>query len=120
MYLSLTPVFGSLATAVQSTLGLIILTMNFEYNFVDKYFVYKPWRLYLQVTSSLALVCLIMIHFLPESPQFLLARKRKDEALQVLQKMYRINNGNTEKVNVTLYLYFLIFIEGKFLGLSSE
>ena len=75
--------------------------MEFEYEFFDKFFVYKPWRLYLQVTSCLALVGLVMIQFLPESPKFLLAHKRKDEALKVLQQMYTINNGNTTNVKIS-------------------
>lgn len=64
------------------------------------YFVeFKPWRLFLLCGSVLNLWNAIVSCFMPESPKFLVAQGRKEEALQVLSRVYAINTGKSKYVN---------------------
>lgn len=81
---------------VMSPLAILIIPMNWRF---PLYFLeYKPWRLFMTCTSLINLWNAIVISFLPESPKFLLAMNRKEEAIDVLQRIYAINTGNSKKV----------------------
>ena len=56
---------------------------------------YSIWRIFLLVCSSLSGIVTVLLFFLPESPKFLLAQEKHDEALQILRNIYR-RNKNTE------------------------
>lgn len=58
----------------------------------------KPWRLFLLCTSMVNLLNAILFSFLPESPKFLLAMNRKQEALEVLSRVYAVNTGDPKDV----------------------
>ena len=79
------------------------MTMEFEYEFFDGYFLFKPWRLYLLATSVITAVCFTLIQFLPESPKFMLTMNRQQESLDILNKIYLFNEGK-EKVVSFLFL----------------
>lgn len=49
-------------------------------------------------TSSVNLLNAILFSVLPESPKFLLAMDRKEEALQVLSRIYAMNTGQPKEV----------------------
>lgn len=91
-------IFLSIAVLFQPIIALIIMTRTFEFNWFNGLFVYKPWRLYLFVTSLLPAISFVAMLFLPESPKFLLATGAKEEALQILQRIYRTNNSKSKKV----------------------
>lgn len=57
-----------------------------------------PWRVYLASCSLISAIAFIAINFLPESPKFLLAIGKPDEALATLRRIYRINTGQPEEV----------------------
>lgn len=58
---------------------------------------YSIWRIFLLLCSSLSGLVAILLLFLPESPKFLLAQERHDDALKVLANIYR-RNKNTDSV----------------------
>lgn len=59
--------------------------------------VYRPWRLLTLVMALPLGVGALMLHFFSESPKFLINVGRNGEAIDVLKKMYVVNNKNTEK-----------------------
>lgn len=88
-------VFISTAIIVQPLFGLGIAILDFNYTIFNGLMMYKPWRLYLLATSLLPAICCLVITFLPESPKFLLSIGRKTEAIQVLEKVHKINNKSS-------------------------
>lgn len=52
---------------------------------------YSIWRIFLLSCASLSGMVTILLCFLPESPKFLLAQDRHDEAWKILEKLYRRN-----------------------------
>lgn len=90
---------------VSSVLGMLILPLNFNLSlgFVE----FKPWRLFLIACSMCNLWNGIAFAILPESPKFLLSTNRKEEALQVLRRVYAFNTGKSPEVSwLNLFLYF--------------
>lgn len=67
-----------------SNLGFIIPIINMKYSI---------WRIFLLLCSSLSGIVTILLFFLPESPKFLLAQGRHDEALDILKQIHRRNRG---------------------------
>lgn len=52
---------------------------------------YSIWRIFLLLCSSLSGIVTFLLFFLPESPKFLLAQEKHDEALKILSNIYRRN-----------------------------
>lgn len=52
---------------------------------------YSIWRIFLLACASLSGMVTILLCFLPESPKFLLAQGKHDEALKVLENIYQQN-----------------------------
>lgn len=79
-----------------SPLAMLLIPMDWHYSL---YFVeFKPWRLFIMSISLLNLINTILTSFLPESPKFLLAMNRKEEALDILSRIYAANTGNSKNV----------------------
>lgn len=86
---------------VMSPLALVVIPMDWHFHaFIVEY---KPWRFFLTCTSLINLFNAIAFTFLPESPKFLLAMDRREEAMKVLRRVYAINTGEPAEV---LYIYF--------------
>lgn len=85
-----------------SPLAMLVIPMDWQYSL---YFVeFKPWRLFMMSTSLVNLINAIISSFIPESPKFLLSMNKKDEALEVLSRVYAINTGKSKNVtNLMLY-----------------
>ncbi|XP_048477819.1 synaptic vesicle glycoprotein 2B [Plutella xylostella] len=62
---------------------------------------YRPWRLLLQVISLPAVVGVIGLVFLHESPKFLMSKGRDEDAIEVLRAIHRANCGEKEAYEVT-------------------
>lgn len=54
---------------------------------------YKPWRLYMLTCGVPSLICSLALLKFPESPKFLLAHGRQDEAIEVIKTIYSWNTG---------------------------
>lgn len=74
----------------------IILPADWQIDLPIFAIAFKPWRFLLIVYTLPCLLCAIFLYFLPESPKFLLTQDRGQEALEVLKKMYVINNRKSE------------------------
>lgn len=81
---------------LMSPLAIIIFHWDWSVNI--SILEYKPWRLFLTCTSLMNLWNAIVFTFLPESPKFLLAMNRKDEALHVLSRIYAFNAKQPKEV----------------------
>lgn len=88
--------FSGAIWIVTSLLSMLIIPM--EWTLWIASFPFRPWRLILLCCSLLNLWNAIVFSYLPESPKFLLATNRKDEALNVLSRIYAFNTGKSKEV----------------------
>merc|ERR1719219_2024196 len=58
------------------------------------HFQYNSWRIFVAVSAVPSLLVSISLHFLPESPKFLLSKGREGESLTVLRLMFSANTGD--------------------------
>ncbi len=70
--------------------------MDFRYSLFG--FIYTPWRLYIFVTSLINVIAFIMLLYPPESPKFMLAMGKPNEALKILSKVYQANGYGKKEV----------------------
>jgi len=77
-------------------LAWFIIPMNWEVPVFGLKF--TPWRLFLICGSLLNEMNFIFISLLPESPKFLLSMDKKEETLNVLRTMYKINSGEPKEM----------------------
>ncbi|RZC33176.1 organic cation transporter protein-like, partial [Asbolus verrucosus] len=61
---------------------------------------YRDWRDLQLALSLMSAFYILYIWFIPESPRWLLATGRKDEAIQILQNAARCNKLDSDKVQV--------------------
>lgn len=94
--LTIVTMFIPLSVLYQCIVGWGIMTMQFQYTFFG--FTYAPWRLYMLVTSLIMVLSFIMLLYPPESPKFVLAMGRSDEAVKILSKVYRANGCGKKQV----------------------
>lgn len=78
-------------------LGWLFTPMEWRYQFGES-FIFGPWRLFGLILSLVGFVALILMHFAPESPKFLLSAGRYEEAIKVLETLYHYNTGNPREV----------------------
>lgn len=74
------------------------MTQSFDLNLFGV-FSYKPWRVFIFLNSLVAGLALIGLCLLPESPKFLLAMNKQEEALNVLKRVYKSNNKLKKEVS---------------------
>lgn len=67
------------------------MTMDWKYTILG--YVYSPWRLYMVVTSLINAFAYCIFLCLPESPKFMLAMGKPQEALDILIMGYKANGG---------------------------
>jgi hypothetical protein len=98
-YLSFAGVFMAFALTFCPGVGWLIL--KFQHSITSISIVipvielnYSIWRIFLLLCSLLSGFVSLLLFFLPESPKFLLAQERHDEALKILASIYRRNRGN--------------------------
>nr|CAD7196914.1 unnamed protein product [Timema douglasi] len=80
---------------LQEALGLawIIIPQPWSWELFDGYIVYNSWRVYVLVCAMPSLLAAFLMTFFLESPKFLMAVGRNEQAIDVLRSVYRINTG---------------------------
>lgn len=58
------------------------------------WFEVTSWRLFLALSTIPGLAASLALWFFPESPRFLMAKRKPDDALDVFRKIYALNTGN--------------------------
>lgn len=62
--------------------------------------VYKPWRLFVVVCGLPGLIASLAFFLLPESPKFVLGTGDQMEAIKIVEKMSRWNNGKQTELEI--------------------
>lgn len=65
---------------------------NFRWDF--GFVVFTSWRLFIIIMGSLSLLEFFVFIYFPESPKFLMSVGKKQEAIDVLSRIYSMNTGN--------------------------
>lgn len=94
-YASVMPSVGIIYVAL---IGWLTLSFDWSFTITDT-ITYKPWRLLFILYTIPGCLAGIVFFFSPETPKFLLSKGRDGEALAVLQKLYRVNNGCAKNGN---------------------
>lgn len=56
---------------------------------------FSPWRIFVLICSFPSLLSVILIYFFPETPKFLISKRKFDEARQVFRRIYCINTSES-------------------------
>lgn len=83
----------SLGSVVNAAFAWLMIPQPWSIVFWDGAFVYNSWRMYLSICGLPMLIGAICLNFFPESPKFLMAQGRNEDALEVFRKIYSINTG---------------------------
>lgn len=70
-----------------------IIPKTIHWEFFNGLVIINSWRLFLLIFALPPLVAGISCCFCMESPKFLFAQGRKEEAMKILMTMYSINSG---------------------------
>ena len=89
----------------------MIIPGKWTWNLFNGWLQINSWRVFLAVCAIPEFTACIAVSFFPESPRFLLSKKRTDEALEVFKKIYSINTGNhPDTYPVRLFNYYSIYL----------
>nr|CAD7443765.1 unnamed protein product [Timema bartmani] len=88
-----TGVFASSANVIIPGLAWIIIPQPWSWELFGGYIVYNSWRVYVLVCAMPSLLAAFLMTFFLESPKFLMAVGRNEQAIDVLRSVYRINTG---------------------------
>uniref|UniRef100_A0A1B6EF96 Major facilitator superfamily (MFS) profile domain-containing protein n=1 Tax=Clastoptera arizonana TaxID=38151 RepID=A0A1B6EF96_9HEMI len=92
--LSFMAAFWTLGNLFVASLAWLIIPSKIGY-YSDS-FVYNSWRVFLMLCSIPSFIVAGLLYFLPESPKFLLAHGKEDEAMEVFRKIYKMNTGKSK------------------------
>lgn len=63
---------------------------------VAGYFYFSSWRLFLMLNGLPMIISFVILHFLPESPKYLLSKARPEEAIDSLSRVFAANYKRTK------------------------
>lgn len=95
--------FMPISIVYQPIMGWLIMTMDWKYTVFG--FVYSPWRLYIVLSSLILAFAYGLFLFLPESPKFMLAMGKSNEALDILVIGYKANGGKEVSSPVKKFVF---------------
>lgn len=95
-YVTLATMFMAVSIIYMSVLGWLIIPSEWSWNIYG--FEYKPWRLFIFCNSLILLASFCGLLVMPESPKFMLAMGKKNEALDILRWVYEYNTGKSREV----------------------
>ncbi|XP_037302059.1 LOW QUALITY PROTEIN: synaptic vesicle glycoprotein 2C-like [Manduca sexta] len=84
--------FVGIGTVILPCVSWLILPQEFAFpiSFLDIY--YRPWRLLIVACAIPFALASVLLLFAPESPKFLFATGQHADALEVVKKIYAVNN----------------------------
>jgi len=72
---------------------------------------FSPWRIFVLICSFPSLLSVILIYFLPETPKFLISKKKFDEARQVFRRIYCLNTSkNVDTFPVRSFIIIMLTV----------
>lgn len=88
--------FSTISILYMSSIGWLIIPAEWQANIFGM--IYRPWRLFIFASSCINLFALFGLLIMPESPKFLLAMGRGNEALDIIKSVYLVNTGYPKEV----------------------
>lgn len=100
-YVTFTAMFSTLSIVYMAVIGWLVIPAEWQTTLFGM--VYKPWRLFILTSSGINIFAFLGLLFMPESPKFLLAMGKKEEALAIIKKVYKTNTGKSMEVSLKWY-----------------
>ncbi|XP_045461412.1 synaptic vesicle glycoprotein 2C-like isoform X2 [Harmonia axyridis] len=82
--------FWNVGMIILPGIAWVLLNKNTFDTFARLHF-YNPWRIFVLICCLPSLLSLVCLYFLPETPKYLISKKRYQNAIKVFQRVYRIN-----------------------------
>lgn len=89
----ITGIFTAAGSLSQPLLAWAIIPKTISWTFFNGAVIINSWRLFLMIFALPPLVAGILCCFSVESPKYLFAQGRKEEAMRILRIMYSVNTG---------------------------
>lgn len=89
-------IFG-IGCVILPLLAWLVLSMDIAIAMPFIGIVFKQWRLFMLVCGLPSLCCGIALLYIPESPKFVLLENREKDAIDILRKMFAVNQNRPEK-----------------------
>lgn len=89
--------FSTLSIVYMALIGWLVIPAEWQTTLFGM--AYKPWRLFILTSSCVNIFAFVGLLFMPESPKFLLAMGKREEALDIIKNVYQINTGNPKEVS---------------------
>ena len=74
-------------------LAWLIIPHKWRWGLIDGWIEITSWRLFLALCAIPGICASCALYFFPESPRFLMAKQRPEDALDVFKKIYALNTG---------------------------
>ncbi|KAL1452874.1 hypothetical protein WDU94_007060 [Cyamophila willieti] len=89
--------FTALGLFLQPVFACLIVPNDWDIpiTFISDHYFLSSWRIFLLVSMWPSLLGAILVFFIPESPKFLISNNRRESALDIFEKMYAVNTGNS-------------------------
>ncbi|XP_068622788.1 niacin transporter NiaP-like isoform X2 [Battus philenor] len=98
--LSVTSIF-LLALGIMAVIAMPVIPLTFSIHVPALGIYWNSWRLLLLVYSLPSLIAAVWLYLMMESPKFMYVKGREQEAIEIIQAIYRINHGKSaEALNI--------------------
>lgn len=74
-------------------MAYIIIPQKIHWELFNGIIIFNSWRVFILICTLPSFLSGVLTSFCVESPKFLLAKGKKEEALQVFRTMYTLNTG---------------------------
>ncbi|XP_022189537.2 synaptic vesicle glycoprotein 2A isoform X3 [Nilaparvata lugens] len=88
-----TGIFTSIGGIIQPIMAWYLIPKKMHYDFFNGAIRVNSWRIFILISTLPSIMAAVLTAFCVESPKFLMAQGRRDEALRVFRTIYAINTG---------------------------
>lgn len=88
-------IFQALGLVFIPVLALLVIPQKWILPVAGLDINFSSWRVFLILCSATNVITFSVFYFMPESPKFLLVKGKHDEALQVLQTIFKYNTNRS-------------------------